>query len=161
MLQNLSITKRPRPLDLAGNDRKLVAQYAPTSCSESIIVTNVDHNCTVTTDPVTKVKTRDCPPAYSSNYLPASGGGGLTGYRYRTVSAPGVGITSTGGAGKYIVKTGTSMAAPHVAGVALRLVCCGCARGCDGRVTERQMAPGMTLREVCVSIDRGRWKGKS
>jgi len=49
----------------------------------------------------------------------------LESWRFRTLAAPGVEIRSTGAQGKTIYKSGTSMAAPMVAGIAARCFAAG------------------------------------
>ncbi|KAI8471543.1 MAG: hypothetical protein J3K34DRAFT_458287 [Monoraphidium minutum] len=96
----------------AGNDGSDLAGFSPASCAAAISVTAINPSSDA--------------PASFSNWLNANLGSGPE--QRRVVAAPGVSILSTLPNGGYDSWQGTSMACPHVAGVAAR---CFAAADCE------------------------------
>ncbi len=131
--QCLKLTNQPTKRN-TGNDGKLVRLTAtPQSCADSILVTALENKPffkDFTNAQGVKIKRRTISPAEFSNWVaPAPKApqppappppDPYYDYRPRTVAAPGEGIWSTGQRDKFHQMDGTSMAAPIVAGVALR-----------------------------------------
>jgi subtilisin family serine protease len=93
----------------AGNDGRDLRNYSPASCAAAVTVTAIDASS-------------DSPASFS-NWAPASGSDAAL--LRRTVAAPGVDVVSTLPDGSYGPLSGTSMAAPHVVGVAARCFAAG------------------------------------
>jgi subtilisin family serine protease len=105
----------------AGNDNKNLASFSPAACSAAVTVTAIDAS--------------NNNPASFSNWASGSSDAAL---QRRVITAPGVNIVSTLPDGSYAPFSGTSMATPHVAGVAARCFAAGvCQENAGTRNRER------------------------
>lgn len=92
----------------AGNENSNLVNSSPAACNAAVTVTAIDASSNL--------------PASFSNYLSSTAVDSL---KRRVISAPGVDIRSTLPDGTYEAWSGTSMATPHVAGVAARCFLAG------------------------------------
>lgn len=95
----------------AGNLGADLRGFSPAACDSAITVT--------------AISALDDSPAYFSDWVPDTESGTL---KRRVIAAPGVNILSTVPGGTLELKSGTSMAAPHVTGVAALCFATGACR---------------------------------
>jgi subtilisin len=104
----------------AGNDNKNLASFSPAACPAAVTVTAID-------------ATTNAPASFSNWASPSDNA-----QSRRVITAPGVNIVSTLPDGSYAAFSGTSMATPHVSGVAARCFAEGdCVPGDGTRNRER------------------------
>ena len=106
----------------AGNEGTSLSTSTPAACAAGIAVTAIDAST-------------NKPPSWS-NYL--AGTASLS-EKGRTVMAPGYNILSTLPDGSYAYYSGTSMATPHVAGVAARCFAAGECKLADGAANTQRL----------------------